>query len=125
MPSAKFIGPNETAILSEQHHSINFKEYSYILYSSGEDELYNIEMDSIQFNDLSDQIEFQPEREYLRSLLFEKLGDLRPLKPSFEKLFYGDFEQDLNGWKPSIQENGIEIINPNEKIDSKHVRSLK
>ncbi|MCH2214766.1 MAG: sulfatase-like hydrolase/transferase [Flavobacteriales bacterium] len=121
VPSAQFLEPGQPGETTNQHHALTFREYTYAAYSSGEDELFNNDFDPQHANDLSSSMPYQAARDYLRGLLETRLGQLKALEPSYEKLFYGDFTQDLNGWTPSGAGNGVTIAAPNSIIESKHV----
>lgn len=104
-----------------QHHAILVNNFKYILYSSGEDELYQVQNDPNELNDLSQN----PEAGKFRNLLFKsmqnKVDSLRPPMPAYDNLFYGDFNQRLNGWIPSEANDVILYSEGTEKIPSAHV----
>jgi hypothetical protein len=106
---------------SHQHHAILVGEYKYILYSSGEDELYNLANDPNELNDLSNMEAFQKERGAFYNLIASKIEGARKPTEDFQKLFYGDFEQNLNGWNPSAEEDQIQISQGTDVWDSKNV----
>ncbi len=91
---------------TQQNHAIVIQNFKYIHYSSGEDELYKISTDPLELNDLSDQSQFQQRRRIGHQLLAERIDSLRLPLASYHRLFYGDFEQGLNGWGPP-QPDGV------------------
>jgi len=112
---------DEPGKVLHSHHGIMAQKYKYIHYSSGEDELYNIVTDYGETNDLSDDPEFQDIRNALFKLLRQRLGDIRPPLPEYECLYYGDFEQELNGWSVSEPDEDFSIVTGNQAFITRHL----
>lgn len=108
-------------IAHHQHYAAVVKDYKYILYSSGEDELYNLTEDPGELVDLSSLSERNQTRRIIRDRIQEEVDSLRLPVRSYECLFYGDFEQELNGWYPWEETASRHIEQPSENFDSQHL----
>ena len=111
----------EVGVAHHQHHSMLTNDFKYILYSSGEDELYNVINDPEELFDLTKFPAFQQVRKVVHQILAEKIDSIRLPAPSYQGMFYGDFEQDLNGWLPSESDQLRYVEEPNEIFKSKHL----
>ncbi|MCZ4407791.1 sulfatase-like hydrolase/transferase [Cryomorphaceae bacterium 1068] len=119
--SKEFLEVGELNEVFHSHHAYLKDSYKYVYYSSGEDELYDIEIDFRETNDLSGLPEFQKIRNSMYRGLRNKIGFIRPPEQSFECLYYGDFEQDLNGWGPSEPDSNFGLAENDSIIDSQHL----
>lgn len=118
---AESVNLGEVGVAHHQHHSMVANDFKYILYSSGEDELYNVIADPEELFDLTLFPAFQQVRRVAHQILAEKIDSIRLPKPSYQSLFYGDFEQELNGWLPSDSDDLRYVEEPNNILDSKHL----
>ncbi|MEM9051999.1 MAG: sulfatase-like hydrolase/transferase [Bacteroidota bacterium] len=114
--------PNGTIAKSNrQHFALYFQNVKYILYSSGEDELYNAFSDPMELNDLSANTDFQQVRRIAHSRLSEHIDSLRSPARGYRKLFFGDFEHEVNGWFPTEIE-GISFPSFSESFNTRHLQ---
>jgi hypothetical protein len=111
----------ETSKVAHSHHAFLKGRFKYIIYSSGEDELYDLGADFRETNDMSEDPQFQELRNTMHNLLGQEIGYIRPPTPQYECLYYGDFEQELNGWKPSVESSEISLTKNHPLIESNHV----
>jgi arylsulfatase A-like enzyme len=111
----------DVGLAHHQHHSLLMDDFKYILYSSGEDELYNVIEDGEELFDLTLFPAFQQIRKVAHQILADKIDSIRLPAPSYMGMFYGDFEQDLNGWLPSESDELRYVEGPNDIFDSKHL----
>lgn len=107
-----------------QHFAITTDSHRYIRLSSGEEELYDLTLDPTELsnvafvqNKLSDKLNLK-----------NQLDVIIPLDSSSQQkgsLLYGNFEQNLNGWKLSKKSDSTyaKIVNsPNTITGDKHFR---
>lgn len=111
----------ETSKVAHSHHAFLKGRFKYIIYSSGEDELYDVATDFRETNDMSEDPQFQELRNTMHHLLGQEIGYIRPPAPQYECLYYGDFEQELNGWNPSVPSSEIGLIKNHPLLESNHV----
>jgi len=104
-----------------QHHALLTSDYKYILYSSGEDELYNIIDDREEFVDLTSASFNQQFRRIAHEVLGMDVDSIRSPISSFQNLFYGDFEQGLNGWFPSVADSKRYVQSSNSELNTRHL----
>jgi arylsulfatase A-like enzyme len=115
------IAPGTPGQIKNQHHALVAGPYKYIYYSSGEDELYDIYADPHEMEDLSKLSDHQHIRNNLFQSLREQTGILSNPSQEYKGLFYGDFDQDLNGWIPSRQNDVFQISENAGVWNSKHL----
>lgn len=87
-----------------QHFSLLNDTYRFSLMSSGETELYDVSTDSMEYYNLSFDSNYQAIKNDLQLELINAIGlqeDQITQIDSLDALFYGNFEQGINGW--SIQ----------------------
>jgi len=111
----------ELSKVEHSHHALLVGRFKYIHYSSGEDELYDIQSDWRETTDLSEVLLYQGLRDRMYTQLRDEIGYIRPPMPSYECLYYGDFSQDLNGWTPSEPNEFFGHVESDSVIDSKHL----
>ncbi|HKK38679.1 MAG TPA: sulfatase-like hydrolase/transferase [Cryomorphaceae bacterium] len=112
----------ELSEVEHSHHAYLKGRFKYLHYSSGEDELYDIKLDFRETNDLSENPDYQILRNSMYKELRERIGFIRPPTQSYVSLYYGDFTQDLNGWRPSEVSDEFMISEGNEQIASRHLK---
>ncbi len=120
-PSRELLDINEQSKVEHSHQGIVFGKYKYIHWSSGEDELYNLNNDFRETNNVSGKLGFQALRNGMYGLLRQKVGYIRPPLPKYECLFYGDFEQELNGWTPSGPNQLVQISEGDSILPTSHL----
>ncbi|MGB6034976.1 MAG: T9SS type A sorting domain-containing protein, partial [Cryomorphaceae bacterium] len=96
-------------------------KYKYIHYSSGEDELYNIETDFHETTNLSGRSGYQGVRNRMFRELSADVGYLRPPMPLYECLYYGEFSQELNGWRPSEPNGSYGLSEGTDALPTRHL----
>lgn len=119
--SKELLEAGELAEVEHSHHALLIGRFKYIHYSSGEDELYDIQSDFRETLDISEQTEFQAVRNSLYRELYRRVGHIRSPLPNYNCLYYGDFEQELNGWFPSNPDLNFGLIESDSLIDSRHL----
>jgi arylsulfatase A-like enzyme len=119
--SRELLEVGELSSVEHSHHALLIGEFKYIHYSSGEDELYHTSVDFKETNDLSEDVAYQGIRNSLFRELERRVGTIRSPLPGYECLYYGDFEQDLNGWLPSEPNENLVLNQPDSLIDSQHL----
>lgn len=117
----EYLELNEPAEVSHAHHAICFDRYKYVNWSSGEDELYDLSQDPRETDNLASETAYQTIRNGMYGLLRETIGPIRKPLPDYESLFYGDFEQDLNGWFPSDTNEVFQLSSGDANLPSRHL----
>jgi arylsulfatase A-like enzyme len=117
----EYLAVGEVSNVEHNHHGFVKNGYKYICYSSGEDELYDIYADFRETNDLSKKLDFQFIRNSMHQQLRQHIGfSFTPLA-GYHCLYYGDFEQDLNGWSPSEPDQNFNIVKNDSILQSSHL----
>lgn len=65
---------NSIAPVDEQHFTLRSKEWRYVLYNNGEEELYDLEEDPNEWDNLAYDNEYQEVRQELKEKLFDATG---------------------------------------------------
>jgi len=119
--SREALDDGELSNPEHSHNGILKGDFKYILYSSGEDELYNIVEDFRELNDLSSNSDFQGIRASMKAILQNEISGIETPTQDFNMLYYGDFNQELNGWGPSDTDEDFLIREGNDSIPSRHL----
>ncbi|MFT4770628.1 MAG: arylsulfatase A-like enzyme [Cryomorphaceae bacterium] len=119
--SNQFLDVDVPGVDINQHHALVIGDYKYALYSSGEDELYNLVMDEHEVLDLSLHEDFQDIRKHLFQELRTRIGNTKTPQEKFNRLYYGDFEQDLNGWSPSVETTQFNLTVADAFFETQHL----
>lgn len=83
-----------------QHHSVRSETMRYTLYSSGEEELFDLSVDPNEWFNIAGDAAYAGEKDALRDELIAMVGTEADVEEpeGNNVLNYGGFEQDFNGW---------------------------
>jgi len=93
-----------------QNHTIKSTNMRYSLYATGEEEIYDHEIDPNEYFNLAKDPSYQDELEWHRNQLLSMVGieEQFILHDTANYLYHGSFEQELNGW--SYAPNNISVL---------------
>ncbi len=125
--SEEFVFPGNPGTAEYQHHGVAFEDYKLNLYSSGEYELFDLSVDPLERTDISKISDNFSIVKRGFELLKEQIPALTDLAKPWQRMFYGDFSFETEGWETqnsvaleTIIADSVTLkllkMNPNEAI---------
>ncbi len=103
---------------NHQHYTLFGNTYRYNYYSTGEEELYLAGEDPLELVNIIAAPEYQLARKQQRDILTVEYGISLVAPAKFNSLFYGNFNQNLNGWvRSNAGPNTLNILSDQSAED--------